>query len=314
MKLARAFSNALELHMAEKATKSLRVSSRQIGSFVPDFLVFAESYYSSSFFPACESFFRQFMAHSISKKRLDRVNVKAISALYNDLFKGKNRALSTMEKARTFLVKFYDYLMAQQYCYINYPTLVDLPAQYANDPIDIVPFSPDEMKSFLARVKQVNPYVAAICEFLTLTGLRIGELQALTVTDVKYANGFYYLDITKGLVNDNNKNMHVKKYTKNGTTRQVPLCERAVELLKTYARVDFKASKNILWASPQGVYFRRTNITRSGQLRKLSGAHPHLFHSFRHYYISNLTNAGVPEPQICLLTGHKTLSVMETLW
>ena len=178
----------------------------------------------------------------------------------------------------------------------------------------------DELAETLRQVKEISPRVSLLCEFLSMTGLRVGEAVALRVQD--YDKKLHVVHVT-GSINYAGKRTPPKnRYS----VRDVVLNNRCVAILnqivmenKTSARWSKKyrdqGDQGFLFTSVHGNPISKATI--DGALARVvlpSGKHVSS-HWFRHTHISNLAAAGVPTKAIMARVGHHsaatTLQVYE---
>lgn len=177
-----------------------------------------------------------------------------------------------------------------------------------------------ELKSVLSQLTKLAPRVALLIEFMSLTGLRIGELLALRYCDY---------DKEKATININGTLQYFYKNgsdIKRGTpkniysVRDVTLDARCVKILNSII-TDNK--RQLLWFKgyeEQGYIFtaKRGNPYDMQYINKLlkqvhiEGKHL-TTHIFRHTHISILAELGIPLKAIMQRVGHNdpatTLSI-----
>ncbi len=178
----------------------------------------------------------------------------------------------------------------------------------------------EELRSVLSQLERINPRLSLAMEFLSLTGLRCGEMLALRVCDYDKAAATININ---GTLRHNVQN---EKGEKRGTpkniysVRDVALNSRAAAILDRFILENKKSS---LWGSgykDQGYIFTTNrgapyNIQFIGhQLRKLHIKDKIITtHIFRHTHISILAELGIPLKVIMQRVGHNdpatTLSI-----
>lgn len=142
------------------------------------------------------------------------------------------------------------------------------------------------------------PLYRGIVVILYYTGIRIGELLALTPEDIDTETG--RLHITKSFVSD----IQLVKAPKNLKKRTVPLTPYCVSVLKTL----------ILQAESGKRLFNFGHGAVSQMIKascKKAGIPVYNCHSFRHTYISNLIRAGVPLPVIEKVSGDTQETILK---
>lgn len=177
-----------------------------------------------------------------------------------------------------------------------------------------------ELKSVLAQLTKLAPRVALLIEFMSLTGLRIGELLALRYCDY---------DEKKATININGTLQYFYKNgsdIKRGTpkniysVRDVTLDARCVKILNSIITDNKRQSLWFKGYEEQGYIFtaKRGNPYDMQYINKLlkqvhiDGKHL-TTHIFRHTHISILAELGIPLKAIMQRVGHNdpatTLSI-----
>ena len=127
-----------------------------------------------------------------------------------------------------------------------------------------------------------NPIVKAVFDFALATGMRRGEVLALTWPNVDFENRVAFLPITK-----------------NGEPRRVPLSSQAIETLQ---RV-----RESLWREKGLVFPTTANAVRLAwqRAKRRAGIENLRFHDLRHEAISRFFELGLSVPEVSLISGHK---------
>ena len=188
-------------------------------------------------------------------------------------------------------------------------------AKKQNKFLDVV-----ELKSVLSQLTKLAPRVALLIEFMSLTGLRIGELLALRYCDY---------DEKKATININGTLQYFYKNgsdIKRGTpkniysVRDVTLDARCVKILNSIITDNKRQSLWFKGYEEQGYIFtaKRGNPYDMQYINKLlkqvhiEGKHL-TTHIFRHTHISILAELGIPLKAIMQRVGHNdpatTLSI-----
>ena len=133
----------------------------------------------------------------------------------------------------------------------------------------------------------------AVIELLLQTGIRIGELAALKISDIQ-----------KG-------QLHIAPYEKH-VERVVPLNSRAQEALNRYIKIRPKANSEHLFITKSGKPFLirniRTAVERYFRLAEVKNAK---VNDLRHTFLSHHLKHGVSLILISKVLGHKRISTTE---
>lgn len=177
-----------------------------------------------------------------------------------------------------------------------------------------------ELKETLMQLSKIDSRISLLFEFVSLTGLRIGELLALRYSDYDKENAT--ININGTIQYDYKNSSEIKRGTPKNiySVRDVSLSDRAVSILDS---IMLENKRRSLWFEgyiDHGYIFTssRGNPYDIQYLnRRLKGIHiegKHLTtHIFRHTHISMLAELGVPLKTIMQRVGHNdpntTLSI-----
>lgn len=170
----------------------------------------------------------------------------------------------------------------------------------------------DELKDALQQLHKLNPRIALAMEFLSLTGLRCGEMLALRIQDYDKEAGTIDINGTisqfqsyeKGIVRSSPKNIF--------SVRTISLNARAKHILNS---IILENKRRILWDNKQYKDMGYIFTTATGMPYKIAGINHFLLkinikgkritsHVFRHTHISMLISMGIPLKAIMTRVGH----------
>ena len=165
--------------------------------------------------------------------------------------------------------------------------------------------SKTELDELLDKVEQKNPRAAKLFTFLSLTGLRIGELRALRVQD--YNAKEKYIEVNATLSQKNERLAPKNEYS----FRRVTLGKPAQMILAYFIQLNHTRQQIMdKYDNPDNYIF----VTDGGQpydiqflnkLLKTIPFHKHVStHTFRHTHISLLAEANIPLKTIMERVGH----------
>ncbi|MFH0716690.1 site-specific integrase [Staphylococcus delphini] len=232
------------------------------------------------------------------------------------------RQLNDLRKAVKYAVKFYDFPKPTLLYNVDIPkkvkTYKDIEKEEAKSQnfleMDQVTKIRDYILSRKYSNKRLNFLVASLIEVQALTGMRIGELQALQIDDIdfenrkinitgtihwlKYDNGYGYKDTTK---------------TKN-SKREIVINKRTIEILK---KVILENKKMTLWDSEyidrgfifttkggNPLYTHKINKQLSEATKALKISKKVTSHTLRHTHISWLVENNISLKTIMKRVGH----------
>lgn len=168
---------------------------------------------------------------------------------------------------------------------------------------DTVPYTPKEQEAIrkVAALHKNDAYAAV--EVLLETGLRVGELLALTWADIDFAR--HSAIINKTMVqNASRKNAHVEYFTKTvAGEREIPLSNRALAVLSYL--YDKNKDKGYIFGNRNGdcldyigLRFHTKNICAA------AGVEYKAEHAFRHTCASNMRAKGADALLMADILGH----------
>ncbi len=170
-----------------------------------------------------------------------------------------------------------------------------------------------ELADVLGRLRDVAPYIADICEFQSLTGLRYGELAALREEDVDLRQKVVHVTATL-LFNVPGQRIHRDTPKNVYSIRDVTIDDRCVRIIR---RFETRNKLARAWANRAGDRLPDRYIFTSEQngypvdisyvnriLRSLGYKKRLTTHIFRHTHISLLAEEGVPLKAIMARVGH----------
>lgn len=206
----------------------------------------------------------------------------------------KIKAHSTVQRCRTTLSALFAYAIRERYVLKNPVRGVQMPRGDGGAADRAGTFTDAELAETLARQRQLNPRMAEVTEFLSLTGLRWSELRALRVADV------FSEPLPQLRVNKAHSDNYRQKGTKTGRSRLVPLTARALEIAAE--RQDGRPQDAYLFTGIAGRQLRGNLFHR---LVEFGATGPgRTVHDLRHYAASHWLRAGIPVHQVAKWLGH----------
>lgn len=174
-------------------------------------------------------------------------------------------------------------------------------------------------KGLREHYESTNYKAFAFLFILSHTGLRKGELSALTWNNVDFDKGFLY--IKKAVTRDTDNHLIIGKTKNVYSVRQVPIGERTIEVLKKwrikqrqelqYFNVNSLKPNQLVFTSQHGgilspskpgKWLKTVEVTYNLPLYVTP-------HGLRHTYTSLLIEDGVPVNKVATVLGHKDASI-----
>jgi integrase len=133
--------------------------------------------------------------------------------------------------------------------------------------------------------RRVSLWMKPLVEFALETGMRRGEMLALTWANVDLTNRTAYLPLTK-----------------NGESRTVPLSSKAIQILKSLPR---NITGEVFPIKPEAVAAAFIKATRRAGVKDFH------FHDLRHTAITNLATKLPNLIELAAVSGHKSLAMLK---
>ena len=184
-------------------------------------------------------------------------------------------------------------------------------------------FTKDEFNIFQKGLREhyesTNYKAFAFLFILSHTGLRKGELSALTWNNVDFNKGF--LHIKKAVTRDTNNHLIIGKTKNVYSVRDVPIGKRTIEVLKKWHLEQRRELRyfNINSLKPGQLVFTNQkggilSPSKPGKWLKVIEKEKNLPlyvtpHGLRHTYTSLLIENGVPVNKVATVLGHKDASI-----
>jgi len=170
-----------------------------------------------------------------------------------------------------------------------------------------------EQKTFLTFAKDYRLYSAFVVNLDT--GLRLGELLALTWKDIDLVNGF--INVNKNIVvvedrdneTDNKTKLLVQDTTKTKSgKRKIPLIARSLQLLNEL-KLKQQANSDIVFCSEKGTHVFPRNFERTfSKVINKAGIDKCNVHTMRHTFATRLFEKDVSVKTVSKLLGHSSVS------
>lgn len=224
----------------------------------------------------------------LSKHHVHEVTKEDIQAFLAKMGKGGYTPKSVSRKLNSTRT-FYRFLKVNEYITDDPSLLVSHP-EYQLAPPRIL--TPTEYRA-LRDAAQTDPRMFAVIELLLQTGIRIGELASLTISDIQ------------------KDTLHIPPI-ENHEERTIPLNKRSKDALERYQEVRPKTKSDHLFITKSGKPFLirniRTAIERYFRLAEIKNAK---VNDLRHTFVAHHLKHGVSLVLISKVLGHKRLSTTE---
>jgi integrase/recombinase XerC len=230
-----------------------------------------------------------------------KIDYLTIRLYLGHLYQGRQIKRTSVKRKLASLRTFFKYLKREGLVEKNPAKMVAIPKGEKTLPHAL---SVDEAFRFLDIPDAASPLGSrdrAILEFLYSSGLRVGELTALSLSD---------LDLGTGMV---------RVLGKGGKERMVPIGSKAVEALKLYLTrrgelmAKGKSASQYLFLNHRGGPLTPRSVERMIKKYLLQGGivKETTPHTFRHSFATHLLDAGADLRGIQELLGHASLSTTQ---
>lgn len=281
-----------------------------------------------STFERYEGIYRNYIINSpYANKTVDNISSNDLQAHYNNL-REMGKSTSQISKLHKALSPFFIYCFQNRYIKFNPCLNVQIPKDNKINLNEVNPLNELEIR-YLKNIC-CNDNISNMFLILLGTGLRIGELLALTKYDINF--------ITQTIM-VNKSVKKVKQFDKSGThkyttilqppktatsVRQVPFPSNLAPVLNAQLKRQQQLynafgepfnDNALLFSTSVLTYLDDANTRRSWQHFLDKANIPHRgIHCLRHTYATQLFHAGVPIKTVQTLLGHSDIKVTERIY
>lgn len=251
---------------------------------------------------------RRRVSESFGNRQLGSITtfeIEAVAATWQIKYSTKRDALACLSKIMRAAVK-------AGLVPVNPCLGVELGRQEEGDPTGRA-LSRAEVRRLLAVLPRSGVYRRFIVALL-FTGMRIGELAAVTVADCDLDTGLIRVSKT---ASPGRHGEIVVGPTKNGKTRLVPIATPLRPVIEDAC--EGKSPDDRAFPGPKGGFLSPKNLSRAirwptireAVKRFPQGEAPLHWHDLRHTALTNLALGGLVMPDLMAVAGHSTLQVTQ---
>lgn len=251
---------------------------------------------------------------------VEKITPKVITNFVESLMYGdRNISSGYASKYKYFFHTIMEYAVKQAYIKNNPVDKVEIDYKTPVSGVKIQNkfLEQSELEELLKYAYAHNTTYAQLCDWLYLTGSRIGEATSLNFNDVHQQGNHWVVEITGTLDYDHVKIADQRKADNPKTAtsvRTVILPEKAIKIYQ--ARVEETGGRGFLFCTANGTPIQSSalNTFLRNAKKKLGIDKPLSSHIFRHTHISKLAELGVPIYVIQQRVGHADSKVTRQIY
>ena len=258
-----------------------------------------------------------YLKNRLGNYKLDNVTTIIVQNMINEVSKcgvrsKKELSYSSLRILYLTLSQAYKQAIRLGIVYFNPCKDTVLPKKKARP---VVAFTVDEQSKCTKFCMDDNNTYKNLFVFAFNTGMRMGELLALTWRDYDENKKSVIINKNLSVVHDYSDSGKKQKIIIDSTKtqdgmREIPLSNQAIEIIERQK----KKSKNkslFVFCSEVGTPLQKRNIYRSlkNMLEKIEITSPVTFHSFRHSFATRLLEKGADIKTVSTLLGHKSIQI-----
>lgn len=233
--------------------------------------------------------YNKYIRESLGKRKINTITPLDWQKLFNNI-----NYPSTARKLFTYMKSCYEKAMVNKVITDNPMLGVDLNFNHRTKE-KFVP-TKEQLNELLSCLYERRKELALVSEFISLTGLRVGEACALSIEDIDFDNKVIFIN--------KSYNRYLKAITDPKTSnsiRTIPLFSRAEDIIAEY--IDLYGQKETIFHK-----ISSNNITNAlkyyAKKCGLEGITPH---SLRHYFSTICREADVDEKVVQKWMGHSSI-------
>lgn len=260
-----------------------------------------------SSFERYEGFYRNYIKDThLSRLKLDKITTQDVQKLYTQIYNNQGSA-TLVKNLHSFVRKYFNYQ-------VKIGVLKDSPCKNVILPKEIVVkdkieiFTEDEINIFKKASNENFDYF--IFYFALATGMRQGEIIALTLDDIDLVNNSININKTVNKVNvyeGDKKTRQTLVYApkSENSIRTIPLPNQIREFVVQQIEMQKSIGTNLLFTSQRNEMYNGDKLyEKYKRFLKREGIKHRKFHTLRHTYCSILARNNVPLKIAAELLGH----------
>lgn len=240
---------------------------------------------------------------------MDKITLGDCQRLINHIFK---KCPSVINLYASYLCRIFDY--ARRLGIIDENIALDIikPRQADKQEKDNVYYTREELNKFLAVAKKQDLKKYTLFRLLAYSGMRIGELLALTWQDVSFVSKT--IRVNKTIVSIQGQKPFIQSPKTKASNRLINMDGETIEILKTWKNYQktyygtTKDNKQPLFINRNNGYLQNRVVSEwNTNIAKQAGIKHIKLHGFRHTHATLLLKAGVPIKEVQYRLGHSKI-------
>lgn len=218
----------------------------------------------------------------------------------------KGRANATVNKYIKFISAIYNFMIDSDITVRNPLVRIKSLKEVKNKKIRAL--CTEEVQALLSKTKQIYPDFFPLLFTALFTGMRQGELFALTWDSINW--------ITKKITIDKNYTHGTLGAPKTGKIRVIDMSDELAKVLREWRMACPKGENNLVFPNNEGNYQSAENMMKRRFLPALNraGIDRIRFHDLRHTYASLLLANGAPMKYVQHQLGHSSITMTMDLY
>lgn len=274
-----------------------------------------------------ENLYRNHIKDSyISDIKLKELTSKDIQVYYGKLIKS-GKSVTLVKAIHKLIAPCIRYAYNNDFIIKDFTGALVLPKETEKDKLNkkntVIPFTKEEHKHFIKGIKG-NKFEVLFITALN-SGLREGELLALTWNDINFKDKYINVNKNLGVVTEVSENgrgkstLEVQTPKTNKGKRKVNIPDFLITILKQHKKNQSKirlklANKynnhNLVFCDEYGNYLNKDKITyQYKKILKENKITDRKFHDLRHTYATRLFELGESPKTVQELLGHSDISI-----
>ncbi|CZQ83539.1 integrase catalytic [Trichococcus palustris] len=247
---------------------------------------------------------------------VSKIDTGTLQDYFEMIYYEKNYGFDTVRNIKSMVNQIFKYAKKRNYCLYNPVSDVELKKKpitmSEREKISNKFLDHDELETCLYGLSRYNVRYSRLCEFMSLTGLRIGETNILRASDI--IDGCVKVSGTYATDTNSVADAYISTPKTAAAYRMVALSDRAIEIIRLFESENelYKSEypdyddKGYIFAMPKGTpilhsiinYHLKKVMIDMGIQKEIST------HVFRHSHISILSELGIPVKAIMERVGH----------